>query len=504
MNTYARTRPGKDARPGNRPGDYYRRRLQRRELAQTDPGGPTLAGVADPEHLIATFHAMKAEAGRAPGPDRVTFEGLGPSEAAACLRAVSKAILGGTYGPGPSRKLPIPKPGGGHRTLSIRNLIDRVVSKAIYRAVLPVFERLFLDGSHGFRPGRSPLTLLAALEAAMIHSGRTVLAQDDVTKAFDHVVIADVMEDLREHIEDRGLLTLIEAVVRGGEGRGRAVGIAQGDPLSPLLLNLRLHNILDVPMTGIADHAVPDAPGTGAVARTNPDAPGAGAVAHDNFGAPRVGAADHTTIDDSRIGIVDHANPDVPGTGAVDNPPWLRYADNLVYAARSVAEGAQILDRARQALAPAGYTLKDEDGPPVDLRTGEAQLLGFTLSLRDNRLHLGIGEAGWRKLARDLEEAHDAEDPPTAARRAVGGWLACFGAAFESSGASDLARVYGMAAALGFRELTAPGALRERIDGSRGRWRAVRRTAHHRYSKGHAPGTLPDGAAPPAPATPGG
>ena len=491
MSTYSRTRFRKNARPGMGPGDYYRRRRQRRALGQMETNGPTLAGVADPEHLIATFHAMKAEAGRAPGPDRVTFEVLGPSEVAACLRAVSKAILDGSYRPGPSRKLPIPKPGGGHRTLSIRNLIDRVVSKAIYRALLPVFERLFLDGSHGFRPGRSTLTLLAALEAMMIQTGRTVLAQDDVKKAFDHVVIADVMEDLREHIEDRGLLTLIEAVIRGGEDRGRAVGIAQGDPLSPLLLNVRLHNVHDVPMTGT-------------VARANSDAPGIGAVAHDNLGAPRDGAADHTTIDDSRTGIADHAVTDAPLTGAITQPLWLRYADNLVFAARSVAEGIQILDRARRLLEPAGHTLKGEDGPPVDLRTGEAQLLGFTLSLRDNRLHLGVGEASWQQLARDLEQAHDAEDPPTAANRAVEGWLACFGAAFESSGASDLERVYRMAAAQGFRELTAPEVLRERINGSRRRWRAVQRTAHHRNSQGHTTGTLPDGAAPPAPATPGG
>ena len=492
MSTYSRTRHGKDARPGMVPGDYYRRRRQRRASAHMDPGGPTLASVADPEHLIATFHAMKAEAGRAPGPDRVTFEGLGPSELAACLRAVSRAILDGSYGPGPSRKLAIPKPGGGHRTLSIPSLFDRVVSKAVYREVMPVFERVFLDGSHGFRPGRSPLTLLAALEAMMIHTGRTVLALDDVKKAFDNVVIADVMEDLREHIKDRGLLTLIEAVIRGGEDRGRAVGIAQGDPFNPLLLNVRLHNAHDVPMTGIAAHAVPDAPGTGAVARANPD-------------APRDGVAGHTAIDDaSGTGAVDHAVPDAPPTGAVDRPPWLRYADNLVYAARSVTEGTQTLDRARRLLGPAGHTLKGEDGPPVDLRTGEAQLLGFTLSLRDNRLHLGPGEAGWRQLARDLEQAHDAEDPPTAARRAVEGWLACFGAAFESSGASDLERVYRVAAALGFRELTAPGALRERIKASCRRWRAVRRTAHHRHPQGHTTGALPDGAAPPAPATPGG
>jgi hypothetical protein len=266
------------------------------------------------------------------------------------------------------------------------------------------------------------------------------------------------------------------------------VGIAQGDPLSPLLLNVRLHNVHDIPMTGTVDNANP----------------GAGAVDHDDLGAPRDGTSGHTTIDAPGTGAVDHANPDAPGTGAVDHPRWLRYADNLVYAVRSVTEGHQILDRARQLLKPAGYTLKGEDGPPVDLRTDEAQLLGFTLSLRNNRLHLGLGEASWRQLARDLEQTHEAEDPPTTAHRAVEGWLACFGAAFESSGATDLERVYRVAATLGFRELTAPGTLHERIYGSRRRWRAVRRTAHHRHTQGHAPGVPPDGAAPPAPATPGG
>jgi retron-type reverse transcriptase len=454
-----------------------------------DPSGPTLARVADHDNLIATFHAMKAEAGRAPGPDCVTFESLGPSEVAACLRSVSRAILDGSYAPGPSRKLPIPKPGGGHRTLSIRNLVDRVVSKCIYLALLPVFERLFLDGSHGFRPGRNTLTLLAALEATMIQTGRTVLAQDDVKKAFDHVVIADVMEDLYEHIEDRGLLTLIEAVVRGSEDSDRAVGIAQGDPLSPLLLNLRLHNIHDIPMTRTVNNA-------------NSDAPGTGAVDHDNFGAPPTGAAEHTTIDAPGTGSADHTNPDIPRIGAVAHPLWLRYADNLVFAAQSVTEGTQILNQARRLLELAGHTLKGENGPPVDLRTGEAQLLGFTLTLRENRLHLGLGKTSWRQLAQDLEQAHEAEDPPIAAQWAVEGWLTCFEAAFERNGASDLERVYRIAATLGFRELTAPEALRERINGSHRRWQTLRRRAHHRQMQGYPTGTPPVRAAPPAPATP--
>ena len=180
----------------------------------------------------------------------------------------------------------------------------------------------------------------------------------------------------------------------------------------------------------------------------------------------------------------------------------MRYADNLVFATRSVTEGHQILNQARRLLRPDGHTLKGENGPPVDLRTGEAQLLGFTLSLRNNRLHLGLGEASWRQLARDLEQTHEAEDPPTAAQRVVESWLTCFGAAFESSGASDLERVYRVAAALGFRELTDPEAPRERIKGSRRRWRALCRRAHQRHSQGYPTGTPPVRAAPPAPAKP--
>ena len=243
---------------------------------------------------------------------------------------------------------------------------------------------------------------------------------------------------------------------------------------------------------------------TGTVVRANSDAPGIGTVVHDNLKAPRTGPADHTIFDDSQTGIADHVIINTPLTGAFTQPFWLRFADNLVYVVQSVTDGIQILNRARQLLEIAGHTLKGEDGHPVDLRMGEAQLLGFTLSLRDNRLQLGVGEASWRQLARDLEQAHDTDDPPTTANRTVEGWLNCFGVALVSSGASDLERAYRMAAALGFRELTAPEALRERINGSRRRWRAVRRTAHHQNSQEQTTRTLPDGAAPPAPATLGG
>ena len=147
-------------------------------------------------------------------------------------------------------------------------------------------------------------------------------------------------------------------------------------------------------------------------------------------------ATDNIIIDDSRIGIADHVVTNAPFTGAITPPLWLRYADDLVFVARSVTEGTQILDQARQLLGTAGYTLKGEVGPPVDLRTDEAQVLGFTVTLRDDRLQLGAGEASWRQLARDLEQAlTDMEDPSYRGQSDRRGWaFACFGAAFVSSG----------------------------------------------------------------------
>ena len=156
----------------------------------------------------------------------------------------------------------------------------------------------------------------------------TTLAIDDVKKAFDNVPIAPLMETFAEHINDPSLLQLVETILRGGEDRGRAVGIPQGDPLSPLALNVYLHRVHDLPLEGDRDF-----------------------------------------------------------------PPLYRYADNLCYLTGSVPEGHLALDRVRRLLAHAGLALKGADGDPVDLREGgSASLLGFRLSLHEDRLRLGLGE----------------------------------------------------------------------------------------------------------------
>jgi retron-type reverse transcriptase len=55
----------------------------------------------------------------------------------------------------PSKRIEIPKKDGSKRSIGIPSPIDKVVQKAIKLIVEPIYEQIFLDTSHGFRPGRS-------------------------------------------------------------------------------------------------------------------------------------------------------------------------------------------------------------------------------------------------------------------------------------------------------------------------------------------------------------
>lgn len=250
MNFYGNNRSKNHRTAGHGPGEYHLRRRRREAMLAHGSGGPTLEMVADHEFLIECYRRLEAGGGHAPGPDGVTYGDLGPTEVGIVMREAGGAIRRGDYRPGPARKVAIPKATGGTRTLSVANLVDRVVGSALTRVLTPTLEATFLPGSFGFRPGLGTWNLLAELEAAMIHDGRAVLAVDDVRKAFDFVNIPLLVEALTEHVRDPRLLDLIETVLRGGEDRGRTLGIPQGSAVSPPCLNVVLNRLHDAPLTG--------------------------------------------------------------------------------------------------------------------------------------------------------------------------------------------------------------------------------------------------------------
>lgn len=388
--------------------DYYRRRAdQRRE----QPGSvPTLEQIASTDNLIRVFRELKRNAGQAPGEDGVTYSDLSFSEVATCMRGLSQVVLRSQYRPAPSKLVPIPKASGrGYRTLSLRNILDRVIASALNEALTPVWERIFLPGSFGFRLRRGPWDMLIELERLMVEQNRFVLAIDDIKDAFDHVNLEELMNDHRRYLQDQKLLDLVEIVLRGGSNQTRKEGIEQGNPYSPTCLNVRLHYVHDL------------------------------------------GFSQDCT-----------------------NPSLLRFADNLVYLTKDVPEGFQVLQRSQVLLQSSGLTLKGEDGPPVNLQEGKAQLLGFLLSW-DGQVVYGLDEGAWKGLEQNLERVHELPNPPVHAAQAIQGWLGAYGPAFEGTRREVPERVLRTADRHGFRELATPDKLWKDWQSSWERWQKYRK-----------------------------
>jgi hypothetical protein len=225
------------------PAEWWRGRRHRPR--HPSDGQPTLAQVVEVGNLLWVYDDLRAHAGQAPGADGLTYGDYARREVVEALHAVRKAALAGRYRPHPARELPIPKASGGHRTLRIPEVMDRVVSPALHRALTPVWEAVFLNGSHGFRPRRSVWTLLAGLQTAAEHDDHPVVVEDDVEKAFDRVQVEPLIDLHRGHVVDHALMGLVEAIFRGPDGR-RTVGIDQGAAYSPTALNVYLHHAHDV------------------------------------------------------------------------------------------------------------------------------------------------------------------------------------------------------------------------------------------------------------------
>ena len=183
----------------------------------------------------------------APGPDGLTVGELlmqwptaGPKLAA--------ALLDGSYRPGATRRVEIPKAGGGKRGLGIPNVADRVVCEAVRQVLEPVFEPTFHPSSHGFRPGRSCHT---AVEEAKqyLEDGYEWCVDLDLEKFFDRVCHQRLMSRLAQRVGDRRLLVLIgrllkaKIVLPDGVVIGNDEGVPQGSPLSPLLSNIVLDEL---------------------------------------------------------------------------------------------------------------------------------------------------------------------------------------------------------------------------------------------------------------------
>ena len=174
--------------------------------------------------------------GGGPGGDGETVEGFGRM-ADARLARLSQELQAGLYAPGPLRRLPIPKPGGGTRWLAIPCVADRVVQRAAADVLSALLEPQFEDDSFAYRPGRSVQQAVDRV-SLLRRQGFTHVVDGDIRAYFDSVPHGPLLEKLAAHGAEARVVALVAQWLEGFAPEGE--GIAQGAPISPLLANLYL------------------------------------------------------------------------------------------------------------------------------------------------------------------------------------------------------------------------------------------------------------------------
>lgn len=189
------------------------------------------------------WSAVRANRG-ASGVDGVSVERF-DANADKYLEELHGQLASGAFRPLPVRRAWIPKAGGGSRPLGIPAVKDRVAQAALKLVLEPIFEKEFLPGSYGFRPGRGAKDALREVDRSL-KEGFTHVVDADLKSYFDSIPHDRLMGLLSERVSDGRVLGLVRAfieakVLDGLEGWTPAAGTPQGGVISPLLANVYLH-----------------------------------------------------------------------------------------------------------------------------------------------------------------------------------------------------------------------------------------------------------------------
>ena len=178
-------------------------------------------------------------------------DGIGPAEFKAHLQShwptIKARLLAGEYIPQAVRRVDIPKPQGGTRTLGIPTLTDRLIQQALHQVLSPIFEKDFSVSSYGFRPGKSAHQAVQAARK-YVAEGRRIVVDMDLEKFFDRVNHDILMGKIAKRVTDQRVLKLIRRYLEAGMMEDGIVsqrnqGAPQGGPLSPLLSNILLTDL---------------------------------------------------------------------------------------------------------------------------------------------------------------------------------------------------------------------------------------------------------------------
>jgi RNA-directed DNA polymerase len=188
--------------------------------------------------ILAHAYALARANAGAQGVDGVTFAMIEAAGLEAWLAGLGEELRQKTYRPQAVRRVMIPKPGGGERPLGIPTIRDRVVQTAMKLVVEPIFEADLDDSAYGYRPRRDAADAIKRVHGLLVR-GYTDVVDADLSKYFDTIPHAQLMQSVARRIVDRQVLRLIQLWLkspveeRDGNGKGRMSGGRDSDCGTP-------------------------------------------------------------------------------------------------------------------------------------------------------------------------------------------------------------------------------------------------------------------------------
>jgi group II intron reverse transcriptase/maturase len=164
------------------------------------------------------------------------------------INEIIKSLSDETYAPKPVRREYIQKKQNSakKRPLGIPSFTDKLVQEVLRMVLEAVYEPVFSDYSHGFRPKRSCHTTLNSMKREF--TGISWFIEGDIKGCFDNIDHHVLVDIINSKIKDARLIKLIWKFLKAGymedwKYHATYSGCPQGGIASPILANIYLNEL---------------------------------------------------------------------------------------------------------------------------------------------------------------------------------------------------------------------------------------------------------------------
>lgn len=193
--------------------------------------------------MVAYARMSSYEGNMTAGIDNETIDGFSEN----LVDELIEELKSERYYPNAVRRTYIPKKNSDKkRPLGISSFRDKMVQEVIRMILEAIYEPIFSDSSHGYRPNRSCHTALMQIKNN--NRGASWVIEGDIKGFYDNINHHIMLSLLKSKIDDGRFIELVRRFLEAGymefgEVHNSLTGTPQGGIISPILANIYLHQL---------------------------------------------------------------------------------------------------------------------------------------------------------------------------------------------------------------------------------------------------------------------